>query len=87
MSRIQAAERACGHAVSAADAACEERLLITCLRAHARLQDLLGRFQAGADLDDRARRLEQQRNALLGNMRAQLAPLLDRTRRAPESFG
>jgi tetratricopeptide (TPR) repeat protein len=83
MSRIQAAERACSHAVTAADTSGEERLLITALRAHARLQDLLGRFQTGADLDERARRLEQQRATLLGDMRAQLAPLLDRTRRDP----
>ena len=78
MSRLQAAERACAHAVCAAEAARDEPLLIDCLRAHARLLDQLGRFQGGADLDDRARRLELQRKATLERMRMQLKPLLRR---------
>ena len=79
MGRLPAAERACGHAATAADEAREERLLVECLRAQARLNDLLGRFESAADLEDRARRAEQQHRALLARMRAELAPLLERT--------
>ena len=77
MSRLQAAERACSHAVAAADAARDEPLLVACLRAHARLNDLLGRFQNGADLEDRARRVAERRRAETARLRAELAPLID----------
>ena len=80
MSRLPAAERACGHAVAAAERAHDEPLLMLCLRTHARLNDLLGRFETGADLDGRARRLETQRKAHLARTREQLAPLLDRVK-------
>lgn len=80
MGRLPAAERACGHAVAAAERAHEEPLLMLCLRTHARLNDLLGRFETGADLDGRARRLETQRRAHLARTREQLAPLLDRVK-------
>jgi tetratricopeptide (TPR) repeat protein len=78
MSRVQAAERACGQALAAAAQAGDDRLTIECLHAHAKLQDQLGRFQAGADLEERARRLEQQRKALLERLRGQLPPLWSR---------
>ena len=78
MSRLQAAERACAQAVASAEAARDEPLLVTCLRAHSRLCDLLGRFESGADSEDRARRIENQRGALLARMRAELLPVLRR---------
>jgi tetratricopeptide (TPR) repeat protein len=80
MSRLPAAERACGHAVAAAERAHDDPLLMLCLRTHARLNDLLGRFETGADLDGRARRLDTQRKAHLARTREQLGPLLDRVK-------
>jgi tetratricopeptide (TPR) repeat protein len=80
MGRLQAAERACAHAVTAAENARDEPLLMECLRTHARLLDQLGRFQGGADAEGRARRIQVQRKAMLERLRVELLPLL---RRAP----
>jgi tetratricopeptide (TPR) repeat protein len=81
LDRPEAAERACAHGVAAAEATQDLRLLAACLRVQARVSDQLGRFQAGADLDERARRTEHQRGALLARTRAEMAPLWERVQR------
>jgi tetratricopeptide (TPR) repeat protein len=83
MSRLPAAERACAHALAAAEQARDEPLLIACLHELARVSDQLGRFESAADFEERAIRVASQRTALLARMRAELAPLWDRLARPP----
>jgi tetratricopeptide (TPR) repeat protein len=75
---LKGAERACERAREAAQRIEHGEAMATCLQLQSHLNDLQGRFETAQDLERRAKEVALERDAALGQVRAQLATLWER---------
>ena len=78
MGELDAAAKACERAVLSAGELEHDDILVTCLMAHSRIEDLRGRFERANDLEKRARQLSLERETLLARVRDEMGPLWER---------
>lgn len=78
MGELDAASKACERAALNAAELEHGDILVTCLLAHSSIEDLLGHFERGNDLEKRARRLAREREDLLARVREEMGPLWNR---------
>jgi tetratricopeptide (TPR) repeat protein len=76
--KIEAGRRACECARDAAEQLDHDPLLAECLRAESLMNDLSGRFESAQDLEQRAERVELEREAHLARVREEVGMLLVR---------
>ena len=76
--KIEAARRACECARDAAEQLDHDPILAECLRAESLLNDLSGRFESAQDLEQRAERVQLEREAHLARVRDEVGMLLVR---------
>ena len=74
--KIDAARRACECARDAAEQLDHDPILGACLRAESLLNDLSGRFESAQDLEQRAERVDLEREAFLAQARDEVGLLL-----------
>lgn len=78
MGDLDAAARAGERAVTAAEGLEHADTLVTCLEALCSVEDQRGRFERATDLEKRAGRLADEREALLARVRSEMGPLWER---------
>ena len=76
--KIEAARRACECARDAAEQLEHDPILTECLKAESLLNDLSGRFESAQDLEQRAQRVELEREAHLARVRDEVGMRLVR---------
>ena len=76
--KIEAARSACECARDAAEQLDHDPILAECLKAESMLNDLSGRFEAAQDLEQRAQRVDLEREAHLARVRDEVGMLLVR---------